>query len=160
MKTIFLDIDGVLSCYKYSTSINDRRMRQFDPDIVKAINKITHHSGATFVISSSWRTLPEFKNKEALQEYFKSQGLHGTIRDYTDYLPSPICSDWRYSTDKRYNEIMQYIYTHNITNYLVFEDDYTDKMEEVFGKRLIKCNFTLGFPLCKTDDAISILNEA
>lgn len=52
MSIIFLDIDGVLVNLK---SLKQHGPLRGDPDCIKALNQIIHHTGAKLVLSSTWR---------------------------------------------------------------------------------------------------------
>ena len=72
MKIIFLDIDGVLNTISNwgSRPIEKR----FSPGCVAALNKITEHTGAKIVISSSWKNIMGYQE---LSDLLHSVGIKG-----------------------------------------------------------------------------------
>lgn len=59
-KWVFLDIDGVLNHQEWYQSIHKKDLQypfsEFDPACVERVNRILKETGATLVISSSWRS--------------------------------------------------------------------------------------------------------
>src|SRR5262245_44636877 len=53
-RVVFLDIDGVLNSGR-NCMRQQGKSRPFDPDAITAINHILEQTGATVVVSSTWR---------------------------------------------------------------------------------------------------------
>lgn len=84
MKVVFLDIDGVLNCHRYLSSLGpdvewfETEGKSFDPKAIERVNRLVD-AGAVFVLSSSWRGTPGLV--EALHEAgFKGEFLGETPR--------------------------------------------------------------------------------
>ena len=93
-KFIFLDFDGVMDTFRYSNRLyyegkpeNDRFGTVFDPDCIKALEKIIDATGAEIVISSSWKVLMSYGQ---ILEMWKERNLPGFVTDAT-----PTCSSRR-----------------------------------------------------------------
>ncbi len=78
MKIIFLDIDGVLNTISNwgSRPIEKRFSPECVPECVAALNKITEHTGAKIVISSSWKNIMGYQE---LSDLLHSVGIKGEI---------------------------------------------------------------------------------
>jgi hypothetical protein len=85
MKVIFLDIDGVLNCNDTYTNAEFREYpyNHFDDKLVGNLNKITTKTGASIVVSSSWRINRTF---DELREILVKAGVSGKIIAQTERL--------------------------------------------------------------------------
>lgn len=103
-KIIFLDIDGTLNSRKYITKVDflfDDPQYQIDPEAVERLNAITSLTGASIVVSSTWRhafyelnppgnfvrgkpVLKRFNLKE-LQDCMASYNIEAFVLDATTY---------------------------------------------------------------------------
>ncbi len=90
IKIIYLDIDGVLTSFRYWKEVptevresqEDRFGQPFDPYSSSLLNKLIDETGAKVVISSIWR----HDGLEVMQEMWKERGLSGEVIDITpDY---------------------------------------------------------------------------
>lgn len=83
---LFLDIDGVLvtraTLTKGTKLLPGHKwsFHQFDPQTVGALNRITDETGATIVISSTWR---KGRTLMQLREILADQGVTGRVIDKT-----------------------------------------------------------------------------
>ena len=99
MKIIFLDFDGVLNSHKYMGSDAYKKETQgmtggqvmklahhahIDPAALKILNKLVDQTGATVVVSSTWRII---YSVEELNKMCKARGATFTIVDKTPELP-------------------------------------------------------------------------
>jgi len=71
MKTVFLDVDGVLNSERFNRTLEEQHRqlghhevcecfkltRQIDPEAIARLNRLVAETGAKIVISSSWRKL-------------------------------------------------------------------------------------------------------
>lgn len=135
MKTLFLDIDGVLNhndWYIESRKNNPSKYTfakhehsHFDPNCVERLNKITTETGANIVVSSTWR---KGKTLLQLQELLGDVGVTGEIIDTTPALY------YKNSTDnvQRGSEIHEWVRlnknlleteTHLYKDYVIIDDD-------------------------------------
>ena len=127
MKTIFLDIDGVLATYKQYV-MNKKKFQDknpiakelnisypFDPKCVKIFNEILDETGANIVLSSDWK---ELFNLKELDKIFKFNGVNKSPIDTTineDVSMGNI-------TKNRAYQVGEYIQRKGITNYVVIDD--------------------------------------
>ena len=86
MRYILLDVDGVLTstahtlrCRREHRPQHPSGMDWLDPSCVEALRHIVNATGASVVISSSWREL----GLERLQEIFKESGVPVVPEDTT-----------------------------------------------------------------------------
>lgn len=90
MKIIFLDIDGVLNSGKYVKRIDadfDDPKNQMDPEAVIRLNSIADQTGASIVVTSTWRK-PFIYYFDKLRECIASYGITAPVVGYTPDLAS------------------------------------------------------------------------
>jgi hypothetical protein len=127
MKTIFLDIDGVLVTYKQYV-MNKKKFQDknpiakelnisypFDPKCVKIFNEILDETGANIVLSSDWK---ELFNLKELDKIFKFNGVNKSPIDVTI---SELASFGNQTMNRAF-QIGEYVTRNNITNYVVIDD--------------------------------------
>jgi tRNA-binding EMAP/Myf-like protein len=162
MKTIFLDIDGVLNV---DYADRDQFGHIFRDEYVHNLKEIIEKTGAKIVISSTWKD----KGIERMLDLWKERNLPGEIIDVT-----PDCVDVCEATNivyydqvKRGHEIKLWLDRHpEVTQYVILDDiqDFLDEQQDYF----VNCStgepvkpWKLGIPglkeECKTK-AINILN--
>lgn len=162
MKTIFLDIDGVLNV---DYDDKDQFGHIFREEYVQNLKEIIEKTGAKIVISSTWKD----KGIERMLDLWKERQLPGEIIDIT-----PDCVDVCESTNivyydqvKRGHEIKLWLDRHpEVTQYAIFDDiqDFLDEQQDYF----VNCStgepvkpWKLGIPGLKEEckiKAINILN--
>lgn len=162
MKTIFLDIDGVLNV---DYDDKDQFGHIFRDEYVQNLKEIIEKTGAKIVISSTWKD----KGIERMLDLWKERQLPGEIIDVT-----PDCVDVCESTNivyydqvKRGHEIKLWLDRHpEVTQYVIFDDiqDFLDEQQDYF----VNCStgeptkpWKLGIPGLKEEckiKAINILN--
>jgi len=145
MKIIFLDIDGVLNCEdwyrkRFKDTEDNRIMSEypyyeFDPAIVKRLNKIIEETGAKVVVSSTWR---HGRTPEELQSILNGVGFVGEVIDVTPHMNSVLgytiprgceIDYWLERTGKfqRINWSIkvqrEYIEKAVVKNYIILDDD-------------------------------------
>jgi len=139
MTIIFLDIDGVLRTHKSDLEWSLKSGlpipqkvydRQFSQKSVSNINYIISLTGAKIVVSSTWRNNYTI---EELKEIFRSRGIFGQIIDKTGIGLT------------RGEEILQWLDTNEITNYVVIDDQVKDILSWVNKERVVEVNCQLGF---------------
>jgi hypothetical protein len=128
MKTIFLDIDGVLATHKefmmnrtkfrkkYSTAMELRIPYPFNSGCVKVLNEILQETDAEIVLSSDWRL---HWNLEELDKIFKFNGVIKSPTGATGFSKRKMSSDLE---DDRTWQIKSYIEAQNITNWVAIDD--------------------------------------
>ena len=130
MRYIFLDIDGVLATDKqmYMNTAKFQAKHEwakelnvlypFDPGCVKIFNEILEKTGATIILSSDWK---KFWNLEKLRIIFEKNGIIDFPIDVTsDFIAS--MDSWVGLEKNRATQINEYITTHNLENFVVFDD--------------------------------------
>jgi len=162
MKTIFLDIDGVLNV---DYADRDQFGHIFRDEYVQNLKEIIEKTGAKIVISSSWKD----KGIERMLDLWKERNLPGEISDVT-----PDCVDVCEATNivyydqvKRGHEIKLWLDRHpEVTQYVILDDiqDFLDEQQDYF----VNCStgepvkpWKLGIPGLKEEckiKAINILN--
>lgn len=127
MKTIFLDIDGVLATHKQYMmnrkkfwDKNDiaKELRipyPFDPKCVKIFNEILDATGADIVLSSDWKY---HWNLGDLDIIFKFNGVNKSPIDTTINEDASMGNQ----TMNRAYQIGEYITRNNIDKYVVIDD--------------------------------------
>jgi hypothetical protein len=127
MKTIFLDIDGVLATNK-QYMMNRKKFWDkndiakdlkipypFDPKCVKIFNEILDSTGADIVLSSDWKL--HFSLGD-LDKIFKFNGVNKSPIDTTVNEDASMSNQ----TMNRAYQIGDYISKNDITNYVVIDD--------------------------------------
>jgi methionine--tRNA ligase beta chain len=162
MKTIFLDIDGVLNV---DYADRDQFGHIFRDEYVQNLKEVIEKTGAKIVISSTWKD----KGIERMLDLWKERNLPGEIIDVT-----PDCVDVCEATNivyydqvKRGHEIKLWLDRHpEVTQYVIFDDiqDFLDEQQDYF----VNCStgepvkpWKLGIPGLKEEckiKAINILN--
>ena len=162
MKTIFLDIDGVLNV---DYADRDQFGHIFRDEYVQNLKEIIEKTGAKIVISSTWKD----KGIERMLDLWKERNLPGEIIDVT-----PDCVDVCEATNivyydqvKRGHEIKLWLDRHpEVTQYVILDDiqDFLDEQQDYF----VNCStgepvkpWKLGIPGLKEEckiKAINILN--
>lgn len=87
MKVIFLDIDGVLVTLRSFAMGRSGLHAKADPDTVAALNTIIEATGASIVISSTWRLGRGGVGR--MRDTLKLWGCTGKVVDRTPDLPRP-----------------------------------------------------------------------
>ena len=162
MKTIFLDIDGVLNV---DYADRDQFGHIFRDEYVQNLKEIIEKTGAKIVISSTWKD----KGIERMLALWKERNLPGEIIDVT-----PDCVDVCEATDiiyydqvKRGHEIKLWLDRNpEVNQYVILDDiqDFLDEQQDYF----VNCStgepvkpWKLGIPGLKEEckiKAINILN--
>ena len=167
MKTIFLDIDGVLATHKQymmnqkkfwdkNDIAKDLRIPYpFDPKCVKIFNEILDATGADIVLSSDWKEHFSLKDLDLI---FKFNGVNKSPIDITT---SEIASFGNQTMNRAY-QIGKYITDNDITNYVVIDDLNVGKYMVITGdedKFVLTDDFEGLKQLSIKNKVISILNK-
>ena len=127
MKTIFLDIDGVLATNK-QYMMNRKKFWDknpiakelkipypFDPKCVKIFNSILDATGAIIVLSSDWKLHWDLNG---IDKIFKFNGINKSPIDFTT---NDLASMGNIVRNRAY-QIGKYITDYEITKYVVIDD--------------------------------------
>lgn len=164
-KIIFLDIDGVLNTKEWHSRMTkdtpkDEFGYTFDPVAVANLAHIINETGASIVISSSWK----FYGVPKLRQMWKIRKLPGTILDIT---PNTISDEMLLNANLdemelgvcRGNEIKEWLSRHKdeVSNYVII-DDYDDLLPEQKDHAVLTDSL-IGITDFDAKKAISILNR-
>ncbi len=169
MRLIFLDIDGVFNSEKYYKQRKDftpwDEAQEFDPENVKNFNYITGETGASIVVSSTWRK----GNLPYLQELFRQVGIFGTVIGETVKLryncDYPGVSIPRGLEIKQYYaekfDFIHYNWNHkndsNLESYVIIDDD-SDMLYEQ-RNNFVNVDSLVGLTAKNCVKSIKILNN-
>lgn len=141
MKTIFLDIDGVLV-------LNDpgvphaENAPPFDKECVTVLNEILGETNAILILTSPWKKVWDLKRLDFI---FKFNGVIKSPLDVTDDLSN------------REKEITDYVARKNVSDFIILDDMHMD----IFPKNFIKCSMSEGLQKEGLKErAISILKKS
>jgi len=169
MKIVFLDIDGVLATIK-SCGQGGKQFPEFDargtfwphvgfhalaPDCVANLNKIIAATGASIVVSSTWRMGDE-EDFWDLAQYLQQSGVNGEILGRT-----PNLKRYRRHRVERGDEIQAWInlYKKPIESFVILDDE--SDMAHLKCK-LVQSKggwFEKGLEEHHADEAIAILSQ-
>ena len=165
MKVIFLDIDGVLNTQDWHSRMTKDTPRDefgwaFDPVAVENLGHVVKETGASIVISSSWKFLGLAK----LREMWKIRNLPGTILDIT---PNTVSDEVLLNANLdemelgvcRGNEIKEWLSKHKgeVSNYVII-DDFDDMLPE-HEDHVVLTDTLIGITKFDAEKAIAILNN-
>lgn len=158
MKVLFLDIDGVLVTLRsFQQFKRSGSAAQADPDCVKELNRVVRETGATIVLSSTWRIF----GKPTLDEKFKEWGIEAPIRDFTPDLVRR--NDARAEQGRiliaatRGAEIASWLRCNGNPEQFAIVDDDAD-MDDL-KPQLVRTNFNEGLTREKADELIQKLSN-
>lgn len=164
-KLIFLDIDGVLNTRDWHSRMTKDTPRDefgwvFDPVAVENLARIVKETGASIVISSSWKFLGMAK----LREMWKIRNLPGTLLDIT---PNTVSDEVLLNANLdemelgvcRGNEIKEWLSRHKgeVSNYVII-DDFDDLLPEQ-ENHVVLTDSLIGITEWDAEKAIRILNR-
>lgn len=165
MKVIFLDIDGVLNTQDWHSRMTKDTPRDefgwvFDPVAVENLGHVVKETGASIIISSSWKFLGLAK----LREMWKIRNLPGTILDIT---PNTVSDEVLLNANLdemelgvcRGNEIKEWLSRHKgeVSNYVII-DDFDDLLPEQ-EDHVVLTDTLIGITKFDAEKAIAILNN-
>ena len=163
MKVIFLDIDGVLNTQDWHGRMTKDTPRDefgwvFDPVAVENLGHVVKETGASIIISSSWKFLGLAK----LREMWKIRNLPGTILDIT---PNTVSDEVLLNANLdemelgvcRGNEIKEWLSKHKgeVSNYVII-DDFDDLLPEQ-DDHVVLTDTLIGITEFDAEKAIAIL---
>ena len=145
MKVVFLDIDGVLNNVASAAEGID-----ILPEKVILVRRLCQVTGASIVLSSSWRILFDI---EFLRDLLYHTGLRQ--RWAGDKPVSVIDVTPRLDSGPRGLEIQKWLSEHQVTDYVIIDDD--SDMLEIQMVNFIKTDNNIGLSSRDVDRAIQIL---
>jgi hypothetical protein len=140
VKTIFLDIDGVLVLE--DAEEYDDNPPPFDKDCVRIFNEILQETNAVIVLSSDWRMVWDLKRLDSI---FKFNGVIKSPLDVTSDLNS------------RRKEIPDYVQRKAVSDFVILDD----MKLEIFPGNFVQCNMKEGLKQAGIKEQIlSIFNKS
>ncbi len=141
-KTIFLDIDGVLRNYKsdfdwskeLSLPIFKGCDRLFNREAVDYLNEIIYLTNSKIVITSNWRLKLSL---DELKKVLKDRGIAGIIEGTTETF---LTLGKTFPVGNRGLEILKYIQTNKIKDYVVIDDQIADIINFIPSEKVVKIN--------------------
>ncbi len=150
MKVLFLDFDGVLNCDRYVRD-HGRTGVMLDPGRLALVKRIIDATGASIVLSTSWREywspIPEecHETGALINRLFREQGL--TIYDKTPRLAA-----------RREQEIARWLADFPaVTRFAVLDDEQLDTTGFLQGHFVKTAYYGMGLSPENADEAIRIL---
>lgn len=157
VKTIFLDIDGVLN--NDNTRVFTKNNFYFVDDyLLERLKKIVDETGAIIVLSSDWRTgLVDKLVGEDLAEFEEKMKEFGMeLSGYTPLLDKEKDEFGEYHRCTRGKEIQQYLDEHpEIGDFVIIDDRFDMKPNMA---HLVNTNYHIGLTEKDVDKAIGVLN--
>lgn len=132
---IFLDFDGVLNtgdCQrelsKWDLPCEDKYGRLFSPQAMNNLYRIVEATDAMIVVISSWKSI---HGLDGLRQMWKKRGYKGMIHAVTR---NDVSDEWLLNADlsaledfsmphPKGMEIADYLKTHEVTNYVIIDDE-------------------------------------
>ena len=160
-KIIFLDIDGVLNtCWWDRKTPVDKYGYAFDPNAVANLRRIVEETGASIVISSSWKCM----GLSQMEEMWDVRNLPGKIVGIT---PNSVSDELLVNADIdsielfhiRGEEIKEWLTKHgkNVSNYAIIDD--MDYMLPEQQSHFVQTNPEVGITKEDAEKAIKIINK-
>lgn len=147
--TLILDLDGVLITTPpwKADEISSDGYSEFNESCVKNINKLLGYTDFEVWLSSTRRTV---KTLDEFNQIFKNRNITNRIIGFL-----PICSD----CNNRKEEVLNFIETQHIDNYLIIDDDKSlNGLESEFKNKLVLTEMLRGFNKENLEQAIEIIN--
>lgn len=123
MKVLFLDIDGVVNSEQWyetrtklppTASREEWKANEFNPELCALVQRIIKETGATVVLSSSWRGHED--NHNDIRKHVCE------FTEITPRLPRPNDTSWEYR--ERGREVNAWLMEHTeVTKYAILDDD-------------------------------------
>lgn len=150
MKVLFVDIDGVLvTLASFKSYRKSGSNAQADPACVEQLNLIVGKTGASIVLSSTWRMF----GRPYMDQKFTEWGVAATIMDFTPIIQTQD-GDLTLSCS-RGREIQTWLNNHpDVQSFAIVDDD--DDMEHL-TLRLVRTEFVTGLTVERADTIIRML---
>lgn len=154
LKIIFLDIDGVLNSetwlrnvpfIPYSTDEWERDINQLDPNAVRLLNQIIRETGASLVLSSTWRILTPIPRLVNL--------LRQRANDVGEQFLGEFIGCTPVLSGSRGSEISSWMSLVRPDKFVILDDD-----DDMDGLPLVQTDFSTGLTSAEVDAAIEVLN--
>ena len=153
MKVVFLDIDGVLNSYQYlsRTSMEDAGIYdELDPQKADLLQKLVVQTGASIVLSSSWRE--SFENMVPLDYVARNLLTVLKERHLSIYDMIPLLNG------QRAEEIRQWLTCHfEVDSFVILDDENYDWKE--LEAHWVKTSYYAGPTEQNVQQAADILNR-
>ena len=121
MKTLFLDIDGVIALgWNKAKDTKWGKIYKFDEKAVKVLNEVLLNTGAEIVLSSDWK---KSYSLQEIREIFEWNGVIKGPISYTinsNYYEEANTLEWM--AGARAFEIMDYVKRHRLNDWAAIDD--------------------------------------
>lgn len=159
VKVIFLDVDGCLNSTKTWRALMQGHgchtggNRATCPELVARVNRLAAESGASIVVSSSWRS----KSVTATRELFSANGITGRIIGCTPHLE--VMVDGLYRAKVRGDEIQAWLdsYHRPVESFVILDD--SDDMAHLLP-HLVQIDPRVGVQDGDVERAMIVLNTS
>ncbi|MBD0259514.1 MAG: hypothetical protein ICV83_27660 [Cytophagales bacterium] len=160
MKVIFLDLDGVIVTNHYLSRLEQKMQpwrdaagyAHFCPRCLANVEELVARSGASVVLSSTWRFFLE--DLAGVRRFFRSRNIRFAIHDVTplvDYYPGKPSRN-----ADRGREIAAWLEAHpEVTRYCILDDDPRILPEQ--RPYWVRTTFHYGFTRARLEKALRIL---
>lgn len=148
---VFVDCDGVLNSDEFAKHCLEEEgydpfdCDDLDPRAIRNLKRIVDETGASIILSSSWRW--DDKALKAVRQQLKAYGMEIEDTTIMDIM----------KTLSRTDEIKLYLDEHpSITKYVILDDA---EIKEPFADHWVRCLFKNGLTKKLAEEAIEILKE-
>ena len=148
---VFVDVDGVLNSDEFAKYCLEEEgydpfdCDDLDPRALRNLKRIVDETGASIILSSSWRW--DEVALKAVKNHLKTFGMELEDTTIMDVM----------KTLSRTDEIKLYLDEHpSITKYVILDDA---EIKEPLADRWVRCLFKNGLTKKLADEAIEILKE-
>lgn len=150
MIVIFLDIDGVMRTHESDLKWSEELgycipplyRRHLSKESMENLNYIVRLTGAKVVITSTWRCYYSIGDMISI---FKKYGFIGDIIDYTRRF------------DTRGEEIIDWLNSNRVTNYVVVDDNIKDIVNRIPFTKIVKCESKKGLDCLAFEEILDII---
>lgn len=151
MKTLFLDIDGVLNKHDAKSMYDDNALR---PELIALINYVIENTQCKIFVISNWA---QQLTVERLSVMLYSKGLKLNSISGAIQSKEILCEGMLVIGIVKDQFVADYIKENNITSYAVVDDDM--KTEILDLSKLVRPNRSIGITKIEADKLINILNN-
>jgi hypothetical protein len=155
MKIVFFDVDGALNI-NGTNGDDDSPFPSFSRECLKNLSHVVYETGASLVISSSWRYI-------VLNGDMTTRGFAYMMRTHGLTSLAKVIGTTRADheedrgNDTRADQIRHWLrmYTEPLESFVILDDDWIGG----FGDKFIQTNPSMGFTAEQAEEAIRILGK-
>ena len=159
---VFLDIDGVLNseCFYIKRSRNMKDLKMINTSILKEDNKTVLRLLSSIDLNAVDRVkilIEETNAKIVIISSLKVLDCFDKFCNYLIDIGLPIIDKTYNNNDNRGKGIKEYLYTHDVSNYIILDDEISKDYDEELLSHLIKTDFSDGLLEENAQEAINLL---